>query len=152
MGKIATKEATKQLQQLFDFLGEYGGVIKTSAPDNWWDLDLEVEIIENSRKQIIIGIFEVVNGDVVYDPKFEVDLFMDDKRIKEVEIKSCEANGLFGPMFVDTNDILHAMGSKEKDQLGLVQRFSIFMRNMTEVGPYLKEPKEVRKYNKTLAD
>ena len=30
MGKIATKKAAKQLQQLFDFLGEFGGVIETN--------------------------------------------------------------------------------------------------------------------------
>ena len=152
MGKIATKETTAQLQKLFDFLGEYGGIIKTNAPDNWWDLDLEVEEIENSKKRVIIGIFEVINGDVVFDPQFEVTLIVEDKIIKEAEIMSCSSNGLFGPMFVDTNDILHAMGTKEKDQFGLVKRFSVFMRNMTEVGPYLREPKEVKKYTKSLAE
>lgn len=51
MGKMATKKAAKQLQQLFDYIGEFGGVIETNKPENWWNLDLEVEQIEGGKRR-----------------------------------------------------------------------------------------------------
>ena len=90
MGKMATKKAAKQLQQLFDFLGEFGGVIETDKPENWWNLDLEVEQIEGDKKNILVGVYTSVSGDVIYDPVFRVVAREEDDKIVEVEVLECE--------------------------------------------------------------
>ena len=152
MGKLATKKATAQLQKLFDFLGKYGGVIQTNEPDTWWNLDLEVETDNLSRKFITIGVFNLENSDCIFDPQFEVILSMDENKILECEIERCTEQTIFGTTFVDSSNNLHGFGNIEKDPYGLTERFSQFMNNMVEIGPYLKEPKEVKKYTKTLAE
>ena len=77
MGIIATKKAARQLQKIFDFLGEYGGTIETKNPDNWWKPDLEVgDADETSKRDVAIGVCNVVNGDVLFDPQFTLNLKM----------------------------------------------------------------------------
>lgn len=152
MGKMATKKAAKQLQQLFDFLGEFGGVIETDKPENWWNLDLEVEQIEGDKKNILVGVYTSVSGDVIYDPVFRVVAREEDDKIVEVEVLECEENTVLGTSTVDGDDMIHRLGTTEKDTFGLKKRFKSFMDNMTENGPYLTEPRSVKKYTKTLAD
>lgn len=153
MSKIATKKATKQLQKIFNVLGKFGGVIETNDPGTWWTLDLEVECIENDRKDVQIGIYKNLNGDIIYDPIFFLSLKTDDNdKIIEVEIHSCEETTILGTTIVDSEDFLHGFGNVEKDPHGLKRRFSSFMYGMTELGPYLTKPKKVKKYNETLAD
>lgn len=152
MGKMATKKAAKQLQQLFDFLGEFGGVIETNMPENWWNLDLEVEQIEGDKKNILVGVYSSVSGDVIYDPVFHVVAREEDDKIAEVEVLDCEETTVLGTSTVDGDDMIHGFGTTEKDPFGLKNRFTSFMDNMTGSGPYLTEPKSVKKYTKTLAD
>ena len=152
MAKIATKKATAQLQKIFNYLGEFGGTIETNQPRTWWTLDLEVESVDGKEKDIQIGIFSTMNGDVIFDPVFYLTLTVEDGKILEAKIKCCEESTLFGTTVVDENDMLHGFGQTEKDPYGLRKRFSNFMENMTKVGPYLTEPKAVTRYEKTLAD
>ena len=64
----------------------------------------------------------------------------------------CEETTVLGTSTVDGDDMIHGFGITEKDPFGLKKRFTSFMDNMTERGPYLTEPKSVKKYTKTLAD
>ena len=59
MGKKALKKSVEQLQQLFDFLGEYGGQIETY--DLHWPLNLEVKKVYDDKKEIFIEIFKNSN-------------------------------------------------------------------------------------------
>lgn len=152
MAKKATKKAIEQLQRIFDLLGEFGGTIETKNPDNWWELDLEVEQADNTSKDILIGVFKTVNGDVMFDPQFTLTLKMDAGKIVEAEIHNCINQTLLGTTEIDSEDMLHGFGSVEKSPKGLRNMFSGFMDNMTEFGPYLTDPKKVTKYDKTLAD
>lgn len=152
MGVLATKKAVAQLQKIFDFLGEYGGVIETNNPENWWTLDLEVESVEDSTKSVQIGIYTLKNGDATFDPLFHLILTMDKDKITSATIIDCEELSFQGVARVGEDDIIRGPGFQEKDQYGLSTRFSNFMDNMTNNGPYLTNPKSVKHYNKTLAD
>lgn len=152
MSRYATKEATKQLQKLLDVLGEFGGVIETDDPSSYWSLDLEVEEIKGNVQNIQIGVFSELNGDIIYDPLFHLSLRCENGKIVETEILDCEETTVFGTSVVDNEDFIHGFGLTEKDPYGLQSRFSSFMTNMTERGPYLTNPKEVRRWYKTLVD
>ena len=152
MSKIATKKATGQLQKIFKYLGECGGRIETKNPGTWWTLDVEVECAEDTKKDVTIGVYSSVNGDIIFDPVFHLSLTMDNGKIVETEILDCEETTIFGTTMVDGNDMLHGFGTVEKDPYGLKKRFSSFMENMTVNGPYLTDNKFVQKYENTLAD
>lgn len=152
MGKKALKKSVEQLQQLFDFLGEYGGKIETNNPGNWWTLDLEVESVYDDKKDIIIGVFKDLNGDIMYDPEVKLTLTMKDGKIEEADIIEFSNTTIFGTSVVDAEGNIHRNGVTEKAPKGLRSLFEGFMDNMVEVGPYLKEPKNVIKYDKTLED
>ena len=152
MGKIATKKATGQLQKLFDYLGEFGGKIETKNPRTWWTLNLEVESVEENKKDVLIGVYSSINGDIIFDPLFHLSLTMDNGKIIETEILDCEETTLFGRIVVDEDDMLHGDGMIKKASCGLKRRFSSFMENMTVNGPYLTDNKSVKKYRKTLTD
>lgn len=162
MGKMATKKAVDELNKILGFLGDKGGQIETNDPGTWWTLDVDVQNSEN----IVIGIFEEQNGDLVYDPKFELNVKRDGDRVTEVEIMGYESTTMFGTLQIDENDMIVDQGDmvgafnamfgtsypsgpsvgEEKDEYGLKKRFSSFMENMVEVGPYLTKPKSVKKY------
>lgn len=50
------------------------------------------------------------------------------------------------------DDLIRGFGMTENNPYGLQKRFSGFMDNMTERGPYLTNPKEIKRYHKTLVD
>ena len=152
MSKYATKKATEQLQKIFDVLWEFGGVIETDDPRCYWSLDFEVEEIEGDVKTIQIVVFSDINGDIIYDPLFHLSLRCENGKIMETEIIECEETTLFGTCIIDNNDLIHGFGLTENDPYGLQRRFSSFMDNMTERGPYLTNPKEIKWYHKTLVD
>lgn len=152
MAKKATKEAIEYLQKIFDFLGEFRGTIETKNPGTWWKFDLEVESVDGDSKDILIGVCNSVNGDIFFDPQFEMTLTMDGDRIQEAEIHSCINQTVLGTSKIDSDDMLHWFGMTEKSPTGLRNAFTGFIRNMAEIGPYLTDPKEVKKYDKTLSD
>lgn len=141
MSKMATKKAMAQLQKIYDFLGENGGQIHTDSPGTWWALNLEC-----CEESMQIGVFTSVDGDIIFDPNFELRVSMENGKISEVEICSCEETTLLGTTYVDGEDMLHGFGTTEKDPYGLKKRFSSFMENMAKNGPYLTNPKSVTKY------
>lgn len=100
----------------------------------------------------MIGIFESLNGDIIFDPQFTLTLKMDGDKIQEAEIHNCINQTMFGTSKVDSDDMLHGFGRTEKSPTSLVDIFEGFMHNMAEIGPYLKDPKKVTKYDKTLSD
>ena len=140
------------MQKIFDVLGEFGGVIETDNPRSYWPFDLEVEEIEGDIKTIQIVVFSDINGDIIYDPLFHLSLRCENGKIMEAEIIKCEETTLFGTCVIDNNDLIHGFGLTENDPHGLQRRFSSFMDNMTERGPYLTNPKEIKRYRKTLVD
>lgn len=151
MSEIATKKAARQLQKIFDKLGKYGGVIETDDP-YWWNLDVEVEQIEGNQKDILIGVYKRVRGEIMYDPEYRVTATMDGDKIMEVAIHNRFDTTIYGTTEVDGNDYFHGFGVTEKDPYGLRRRFSAFMNNMTGMGPYLRTGKIVEQYDRTMAD
>lgn len=148
MSKKATMQSVEQLQKIMDFLGENGGTITTKNPGTWWKLDLEIfEGEEDDEKQVMIGICQSVSGDLIFDPAFQLLVKMQDDQIKSVDITSYESTTFFGTIYIDGDDMLHGFGATEKDELGLAERFSQFMHNMAEVGPYLTDPAEVHHFS-----
>ena len=150
----ATKKALLELNRIFDFLGKFDGQVETNDPEEWATLEVEV----NDLQHISIGMFELVDGDVVLNPSFELKV----KRLKgtgafieDAEITSYEAYEPFGLVTIDENGVYNAenslTGNGEKDEFGLSARFSYFMNQIVEEGPYLKEPKNVKKYEKMAA-
>lgn len=152
MGKMATKKALAQLQKLFDVLGEYGGVIETDDPGTWWNLDLEVQAIDGDEWEVMIGIFSNFNGDIIYDPQFNITVTVKDGKVDKTEIYSYYATTLFGTSMIDENDMICNQGKPKKDKEGLVKRFSQFMDNMTETDHYLTDGKIVKKYDGSMID
>lgn len=150
MGKIATKKATKELQKIFDFLGEFGGIIETNDPGIWWKMDVEVEHADKNMKKVLIGVCKTKNGDVIFDPQFKLSLKMEHEKIIETEIIGYISQLWTGEFVIDEDDYMHWCGTKEKDEYGLKRRFSSFMDNMVVNAPYLTNPKTVTKYNATL--
>ncbi len=152
MGKKALRKSVEQLQKLFDFLGEYGGVIVTNEPGTWWTLDLEVEEVYDDKKDILIGVFKDLNGNIMYDPSVELTITVKDGRIEEADILEFSNTTIFGTSVVDAEGNIHMNGVTEKAPQGLSELFEGFMDNIVEVGPYLTKPKNVIKYDKTLTD
>lgn len=148
---LATKRSIEQLEKIFSALGVYGGTIITNNPDNWWELDLEVEYIDGEDKRILIGICSTINDDIVFDPMFTLNLKIDsDNKIVDAIILGYESTTALGTVYSGEDDVLYGFGMKEK--AGMRKLFSSFMTNITEIGPYLTEPKKIKKYTKTLAD
>lgn len=148
MARLASKESLERLQKLFDYLGEFGGRIQTNEPDTWWDLYLEVEYIENDNKSITIYM-----SDLHYtNPFFRVLLTMKGNTIREGRIQEYQSETITGLVTVDGNDVIHGYGKKEKATNGLKELFDGFLTNVVDVGPYIKEPKKIEKYEKTQAD
>ncbi len=152
MGKKALRKSVEQLQKLFDFLGEYGGEIETNEPGIWWTLDLEVEEVYDDKKDILIGVFTDLNGDIMYDPSVKLTIAVKDGRIEEADILEFSNTTVFGTSVVDAEGNIHMNGVTEKAPQGLRGLFEEFMDIIVEVGPYLTKPKNVTKYDKTLAD
>lgn len=70
----------------------------------------------------------------------------------EAEIIKCEETTMLGICIIDSDDLIHGFRITENDPYGFQRRFSSFMDNMTERGPYLTNPKEIKRYHKTLVD
>ena len=151
MAKKAAKKSLEQLQAFFDFLGESGGTIETKTPSTWWKLTLEVEKTDQGSKEILIGVCKLygdgVFADLLYDPFFSLHLKVHENRIIEGEIKGCINQTVFGTTEIDGDDMLYGFGLIEKASPGLQEKFSAFMDNITNVGPYLTDPKEVVRYD-----
>lgn len=151
---FATKKSINQLEKFFHMLGDFGGTIKTNN-SSWWDLDLEVENIEDNNKVIMIGVCTTVNNDLMFDPQFRLSLHMDTNnknKIDSAEILEYESTTMLGTIWIDSNNDIHGFGEVEYGKGALRSRFGSFMTNITEIGPYLSNPKKITKYNKTLAD
>ena len=84
---------------------------------------------------------------LVFDPVFSLAITTENNHIIETKINRYESQTSFGTFTVDDNDTLHGMGGSEKDAYGIKRRFSSFMGNMTEAGPYLSSPKEIISYD-----
>ena len=151
-GKKASKRSTEQLQQVFDLLGEFGGVIETKSPEAWWSLDVEVIDIDKDKKDVVIGVFKNINGDIMFDPQFELTLTMQGDKIVEAVIHQFVQTTLVGTTVVSDDDMICFYGIREKAPKGLRDLFEGFMKTVTEIGPYLTDPKSVTRYTKTLAD
>ncbi|WP_202023349.1 hypothetical protein [Dorea formicigenerans] len=103
-------------------------------------------------KTIKIGVFSDINGDIIYDPLFHLSLRCENGEIMEAEIIECEETTMLGTYIIDRDDLIRGFGMTENNPYGLQKRFSGFMDNMTERGPYLTNPKEIKRYHKTLVD
>lgn len=154
MARKASKEAIVLLQKIFDFLGRYGGTIETDSPSTWWSLYFDADKDDANDNRILsqIGVFKHLNGDIIFDPEFKIVMHMDGERIDDVDIIECAETTVFGTSVVDDNDNISMGGITEKDEIGLVERFSEFMHNMVEVGPYLTNPKKIEKYDKYISE
>ena len=156
--KKAMKKSVKKLQRIFDFLGKYGGTIKTKRPGTWWLLYVDVDNFEVEGKITSqIGVFTSINGDVIFDPEFKIQMLMDGEKIKDVDIMYYDSASVLGTFHIDGNDMCCFMSmtgcsEKEKDDYGLADRFEAFLTNMVEVGPYLFDPAEVKKYSKYMSE
>lgn len=147
MGKMATKKAVKQVQKLYEFLQKKGGLIKTKNPGTWWDLDFEIQDESDDEMDIFVGICQSVNGDIMFDPAFDIRVTLDEKKkMSDVEILHYTSDTFLGTCTIDEDDMMYGFGMKEKDAYGLKKRFSSFMDNMVENGPYLKDPESVTIY------
>ena len=103
-------------------------------------------------KTIKIGVFSDINGDIIYDPLFHLSLRCENGEIMEAEIIECEETTMLGTYIIDRDDLIRGFGMTENNPYGLQKRFSGFMDNMTERGPYQTNPKEIKRYHKTLVD
>lgn len=144
MGKMASGKAVEQLQQIYNQLGEFGGIIETKNPENWWSLSLQ---LNDDKTKCSVGVFSKLNGDYIYDPGFHLNIKLNDGTITEAEILDCVETTILGTTRVDGNDMISGFGIVEKDECGLEKRFSNFMNNMTVAGPYLSDPAKVTKRN-----
>lgn len=101
----------------------------------------------------MIGVCATVNGDLIFDPLFRLNLHMDtDNKIDGAEIFEYESTTVLGTVWIDLNNDIHGFGKVEKGKDVLRSKVGEFMTNITEIGPYLTEPKKIKKYTKTLAD
>lgn len=144
MGKRALKRSVKQLQKLFDCLGENGGIITSKDPDGWWNLDLEVDPVGEDRKDVMICTCQKINGDFLYDPLFRLTLTMKDGKIADADILRCENMTAFGTSVIDDSGYMYLCGIREKAPESLRSLFKDFMDNV-EQGPYLKDPASVKR-------
>lgn len=160
MKQIASEHNVQQLQQIFDCLGRYGGIIRTADPKKDWDLkvytddvtELEEEEFLSPRKlsedeiQIVIG---MSNGTFT-DPQFLLVAKMDDDKLKEVEIMYRFSRLITGNFYTTNDDMFIMYGAngevgKEKDDEPLKKQFTEFLALATR-DVYLKNPAEVEKF------
>ncbi|MGN0483756.1 MAG: hypothetical protein ACI4HI_09415 [Lachnospiraceae bacterium] len=147
MGKQATKESIAQLQKIYNLIGETGGRIETHDPDSWWTLDMEtIYEGDDGEKDIITGIYTRINGDLVYDPQFTLNLKMDQNTILDAQIDRYFSQTMMGVLEIEGDDKAYWNGRETKEEDGLQKRFSSFMNTIVEFGPYLTDPKSIEKY------
>jgi hypothetical protein len=131
-------------------LGEFGGMIETNAPEHWWNLgvDIDPEYDEN-QVEVYIGLYSSLNGDVVKGPQFHLVLIKEEDKVVRIEITDYDGyDSILGDCYIDENDMYHTYsGRVEKDPYGLRKRFSLFINEVVNEGPYLSEPKQIIKYN-----
>ncbi|MCR5654022.1 MAG: hypothetical protein K6G07_00055 [Lachnospiraceae bacterium] len=152
MAKQATDQARQQLQKVFDKLGKFGGTIQTKKPEEWKTFDLEVERMDKETKDIMIGVFHSVDGEVLFYPQFRLSLKMEEDSIVEAYIHNCIKQTIFGTTEIDSEDLITGFGNVEKTTPGLEQEFTDFMEDIAKKGPYLTKPEKITKYDRTLAE
>lgn len=147
MGIFATKKACKELKKVLNFLkengAENGGSISTDDPKTWWKLFVEIYDKSPEEKRVIIGESKSVNGDTICDPVFTLDITIKDADITEIRLMGYDTSSLFGSFSINENDYITGPWGCEKDDVGMKNRFSSFMNNVVNVGPYLSDPGKI---------
>ena len=144
----ATAKAIKQLNQLFEVWGPYGGMISTKNPVAWWTLCSEIYDETETSKTVAIYLSGGEVFDYVIDPWFLVNMQIDNGKIVDAAIERFkEWNDLGGYDYVDERGMRHGLGV-HRDPDGLRKLFSEFMNSVCELGPYLTEPKSVYRSDK----
>lgn len=150
MGIKALKEAVEKFQTLYDFLGEFGGIIKTKNPDTWWELGLQITPYGGcDRRKVLLGIYEEVYGDVRYDPIFSFLMTLNEGKVADIDLLSYTSETLMGEFEIDENDVMHHEGTEEENA-GMSDRFLSFLTNIVDVGPYLRDPEYVEKFTEPI--
>lgn len=146
MKNLATRKATKQLQKVFDFMGNYGGQVVGDSSEKWFrTFRLEVKGENESKKDVAIYYYYKNGDEVVCDPYFSLSLTMDGDRIAETEIIEFE-HRTFCRVLPATYNKRILKKSK------VVEMFSLLMKEVAEAGPYLSNPDAVIKFSMVVPE
>ncbi len=152
MGKHATKKDIANMQLILNKLGRYGGCIITKDPSKWWDFSLEVKQKDIGNKRFVfMGLHKQIEGKLesYWNPQVNLVLTMDGKQVVDVDIENWFERTDLREFIIDSNDIIHFPDEHiEKDQDGIVKRFSDFLSYLISDGPYLSEPENITKYTR----
>ena len=151
MESIATKKATKQFQKFFDLFGEFGGIIETNNPDNWWELSLDPLEDDGTSYTYLFGQHKKhESGDYIHDNMFDLTIQKEGSKIIKIKLNSCEILYYGTSAVVGDDGILYWYwgNTKEKYYESLQKMFSEFMETVSIFGPYLSNPKSVTCYKK----
>ncbi len=146
MKNLATKKATKQLQQVFDFMGYYGGQVVGDSSEKWFrTFRLEVKGENESKRDVAIYYYYKIGDEVVCDPYFSLSLTMDGDKIVETEIIEFEHRTFCRALPATYNKRIL---KKSK----VVEMFSLFMKEVAEEGPYLSNPDALIKFSVVMPE
>lgn len=131
------------LNQIFEFLGPHGGEI-TIEDD--WDFNCKVYNDDGIYKARICS----YGGDF-FDPLFMIEITFDEEHKRIIEAKPYEylSQSYFGQICMDIyDDSCKYEGDCDSMEEDIRERLVSYLGTITEVRPYLKNPKTVVRYEK----
>ena len=144
------KKNIEGLNRIFDFLGIHGGCI--AIEDDWMfccrvrdlgDGDYEAELFSLSDD----------GEDALKDPFFRLELTYDEDRKQITDYRPIEylSEWYGGQLRIDcSGNSCDSLGNSDYGEDDIEERFSGYIGTITEVRPYLTDPKAVEKYEKDI--
>lgn len=143
----ATKKSVEVLRKVYECLAPCGGEISLVDCKIFAPLDFEIGSTAENPTEAVIGFCEFINGDIVYDPQFELLLSISNGVIEDVEVKKYISTIALYSIEVDEAGIVYRDGCVTGEKTSLKKLFSDFIKQV-EIR-YLKSdiPFEVKKYD-----
>jgi len=146
----ATKKSVEVLQRVYECLAPCGGEMRLVDCEIFTPLDFEIGSTEENPTEAVIGFCEFINGDIVYDPLFELLLSISNGMIEDVEVKKYVSTITLHSIEVDEAGSVYRDGCATGEKMSLKKLFSDFIKQV-EIRYFKSDiPFEVKKYDTAM--
>lgn len=147
-----SQEILDGLNEIFRFLGVYGGIITI---DEDWDFSLYVHDegiwneLESGEYEIEMASSTGINGDHVVDPLFWIVVKFDEAHEKVVSAKATGYRSEWpgGWMEIDKDNNVYDDTGVEHMEGELEERLCNYLETITKFRPYLRNPVSVERFD-----
>ena len=142
---VNSNDILKGLNQIFDFLGPYGGRITI---DEDWEFVCKVYLVDGTYEVNMWSYGGEEHWNLI-DPSFRIEVTFDEDRKKIVSAKPIEyfSQWLGGDLLMNVYDNADKYeGDCESMEEDIKERLLSYIGTITIIRPYLTDPKTVERY------